>query len=48
MSTDFKLTPHLDYIHVALAAGYEIKPEGTTALTMAISNVCTRQGQRAC
>jgi hypothetical protein len=46
MSTDFKLTPHADYVHVELAPGYEIKPEGTTALTMAISDVCTRQGQR--
>jgi hypothetical protein len=46
MSTDFKLTPHLDYIYVELAPGYEITPEGTTALTMAISNVRTRQGQR--
>jgi hypothetical protein len=46
MSTDFTLTPHLDYVHVELAAGYEIKPEGTTALTIAISDVCTRQGQR--
>src|SRR5688572_27456562 len=46
MSTDFKVTPHLDYVHVELAAGYEIKPEGTTALAMAISDLCTRQGQR--
>jgi hypothetical protein len=46
MSTDFKLTPRADYVHVELAPGYEIKPDGTTALTMAISDVCTRQGQR--
>jgi hypothetical protein len=46
MSTDFKLTPHADYIHVELAPGYEIKPDGTTQLTLAISDVCSRQGQR--
>lgn len=46
MSTDFKLAPHADYVHVLLAPGYEIKPEGTTALTMAISEVCSRQGHR--
>jgi len=27
MSTDFKLTPHPEYIHVELAPGYEIRPE---------------------
>jgi hypothetical protein len=46
MSTDFKLTPHPEYIHVELAPGYEIRPEGTTQLTLALSDVCTRQGQR--
>ena len=46
MSTDFKLTPHPEYIHVQLAPGYEIRPEGTTQLTLALSDVCTRQGQR--
>jgi hypothetical protein len=46
MSTDFTLTPHLDYVHAELAVGYEIKPEGATALMMAISDLCTRQGQR--
>jgi len=46
MSTDFRLTPHADYIHVELAPGYEIKPEGTTQLMLAISDVCTRQGKR--
>ena len=33
-------------IHVELAPGYEIKPDGTTQLTLAISDVCSRQGQR--
>lgn len=46
MSTDFKLTPHADYVHVELAPGYEIKPDGTTHLTLAISELCARQGQR--
>jgi hypothetical protein len=46
MSTEFKLTPHADYIHIELAPGYEIKPDGTTQLTLAISDVCARQGQR--
>ena len=46
MSTDFKLTPHADYVHVALAPGYEIRPEGLTELMMALSDVCSRQGQR--
>jgi hypothetical protein len=46
MSTDFKLTPHADYVHVELAPGYEIKPDGTTQLILAISDVCGRQGQR--
>jgi hypothetical protein len=46
MSTEFRLTPHADYIHVELAPGYEIKPDGTTQLTLAISDVCSRQGQR--
>jgi len=46
MSTDFRLTPHADHIHVELAPDYEIKPDGTTQLTLAIADVCTRQGQR--
>jgi hypothetical protein len=46
MSTDFKLTPHAEYIHVELAPDYEIKPDGTTQLTLALSDVCARQGQR--
>jgi hypothetical protein len=46
MSTDFKLTPHADYIQIELAPDYEIRPDGTTQLTLAISDVCTRQGQR--
>jgi hypothetical protein len=46
MSTDFKLTPHADYIHVELAPDYEIRLEGTTQLILAISDVRTRQGQR--
>lgn len=46
MSTDFKLTPHAEYIHVELAPDYEIKPDGTRQLIFAISDVCTRQGQR--
>ena len=46
MSTDFKLAPHADYLHVELAPDYEIKPDGTTQLILAISDVCARQGQR--
>ena len=46
MSTDFKLTLHPDYIPVELAPGYEIRPEGTTELTLALSDVCSRQSQR--
>jgi len=46
MSTEFKLTPHAEYLQVELAPGYEIKPDGTTQLMLAISDVCTRQGQR--
>jgi hypothetical protein len=46
MSTDFTLTPHAEYIHVELAPGYEITPDGTTQLTHAISDLCARQGQR--
>jgi len=46
MSTDFKLTPHADYIHVELAPDYEIMPGGTTQLTLSISDVSARQGQR--
>jgi hypothetical protein len=46
MSTEFKLTPHADYVHVELAPGYEIKLEGTTQLARALSDLCARQGQR--
>lgn len=46
MSTDFKLTLHPDYIHVELAPRYEITPEGTTELTLALSDVCARQSER--
>ena len=46
MSTDFKLTPHADYVHVALAPGYEIRPEGVTQLMLSVSDVCSRQGKR--
>lgn len=46
MSTEFKLTPRADYIHVELAPGYEIRPEGTTQLAFALSDACTRQSQR--
>jgi hypothetical protein len=46
MTTDFKLTPHPDYLHVALAPGYEIRPESAAELMKALSDVCTRQGQR--
>ena len=46
MSTDFKLTPRAEYVHVELAPDYEIRPEGTTQLVMAISDVSGRQGQR--
>ena len=46
MTTDFKLTPHADYLHVALAPGYEIQPAGLTELMKSVSDVCTRQGQR--
>lgn len=46
MTTDFKLTPHADYLHVALAPGYEIYPAGVTELVKSVSDVCARQGQR--
>ena len=46
MSTDFKPTLHPEYLHVELAPGYEITPEGTTELVLALSDVCRRQGQR--
>jgi len=47
MSTDFKLTPYADHIHVELAPDYEIKLDGTTQLIVAISELCARQGQRS-
>jgi hypothetical protein len=46
MSTDFKLTPHAEYVHLALAPGYEINPAGVTELMKSVSDVCARQGQR--
>ena len=46
MSTDFKTSLHADYIHVELAPGYELTPEGNAELILAISDICTRQGQR--
>jgi hypothetical protein len=46
VSTDFKLTLHPQYVHVELAADYEIRPEGTTQLILSIADVCSRQGQR--
>ncbi|HEU5177314.1 MAG TPA: hypothetical protein VFU24_07655 [Burkholderiales bacterium] len=46
MSTDFKLTPHADYVHVALAPDYEIRPDGVTQLVLSVSDVCSRQGKR--
>jgi hypothetical protein len=46
MSTDFKLAPHADHIHVELAADYEIRASGVTGLFLAVSDVGARQGQR--
>ena len=46
MSTDFQTSLHAHYIHVQLASGYELTPEGNAELILAISDVCTRQGQR--
>lgn len=46
MSTEFKLTPHAQYLHVELAAGYEIRPDGSTALIIAVSDLCAREKQR--
>jgi hypothetical protein len=46
MTTDFNLTPQADYLHVALAPGYEIHLEGMTELLKSLSDVCARQGQR--
>jgi hypothetical protein len=46
MSTEFNLTLHPGYIHVELAPGYEFSPEGTTQLTLALSDVVARQNQR--
>jgi len=47
MSTEFKLTPQADHVHVALAPGYEITPGGASALMGAIADACTRQGVRS-
>jgi len=46
MSSDFKLTPHADYVHVELAADYELEPDGTAQLIHAISDACARQSLR--
>jgi len=46
MSTDFKMTPYADYLHIELAPGYEITPGGMTELTLAIADIAGRQGQR--
>lgn len=46
MSTDFQTSLHADYIHVQLAPGYELTPEGNAELILAISDVCARQGLR--
>ena len=46
MSTDFKVTLHPQYLQVALAPDYEIRPEGTTQLILSIADVCNRQGLR--
>lgn len=46
MSTDFKVTLHPLYLQVELARDYEIGPEGTTQLIMAIADVCARQELR--
>jgi hypothetical protein len=46
MSTGFNLTPHADYLLVALAPGYEIDRAGVTELMKSVSDVCARQGQR--
>ena len=46
MSSDFDLTPHADYLHVALAPGYEIDLAGITELMKSVADVCMRQGQR--
>ena len=46
MSTDFRLTPHADHVHVELSPGYEIRPDGVTELMMSVSDVCSRHGHR--
>ena len=46
MSTGFKVTPRAGYVHVELAPGYEITPDGSTALITAISGACMAQKQR--
>lgn len=46
MTTEFTLTPHADYLHVALVPGYELRPQGATELMKSVSDVCARQGQR--
>ncbi len=44
MSTDFTLTLHPEHVHVQLAPDYEIRPEGTTQLTLAIADACCLYG----
>jgi len=46
MSTEFKLLPDARYVHVELAPGYEIRPDGSAALMVAVSEACARQGVR--
>ena len=46
MSTGFTLAPQADFLHVALAPGYEIRPEGLSELMKSVSEACSRQGQR--
>src|SRR5262245_39467817 len=46
MSTEFRVSPHADFVHVELAADYEIVIAGITELMMSVSDVCSRQGQR--
>jgi hypothetical protein len=46
MTTEFKLTPQADHVHVALAPGYELRLDGVTELMKSLSDVCARQGQR--
>lgn len=40
------MTQHADYVHVELPPGFVLNPEANTALILAISDLCSRQGQR--